>query len=288
MREIEPSSTDPVLPFLIILNGKQQGKKFRLEEGQNVFGRDPNGPIFIQDHQISRTHGKITSQNSQLTIEDLGSTNGIFVDGTAITKADISSTSRIQVGNTLLKITFKDATELEIEEELFKAATTDALTGVENRSSFMKGSEQDLAYAKRNRLPTSVVMIDADHFKTINDTHGHQAGDHVLRTLAKLINNEKRTEDRLGRYGGEEFIMLLRGSSGDNTQLFCERLREKISEHEFNFNETSINVSVSIGFYPTDKEEVLNLENMIRKADEALYTAKKSGRNRVECFYPTE
>ena len=282
MSEVTPTPAKPLIPFLIILIGKDKGKKFPLLKGEHLFGRDPEGEIFIKDSQISRVHGKITVNDDHIEMEDLNSTNGIFVDSDAIQKINITSESRIQLGNTLLKVAFKDPTELELEDELFKAATTDALTGVMNRKAFMEAAAQDIAYARRNHLSISLVMIDADHFKKINDEHGHPVGDEALKTIARLIDTEKRMEDRLGRYGGEEFIMLLRGKGEEDASLFCERLRQTIAKEVISVGEGKISITVSIGFCSGSGPKLSDLDDLIKKADEALYQAKESGRNRVE------
>ena len=281
---LEPAA--PLVPMLIVLNGKDKGKRFPLEKRESVFGRDPEGELFIKDSQISRKHGRVHILDDKVELEDLNSTNGIFVDGTAIERCTISSNSRIQVGNTLLKLAYKDPSELEMEEELYKAATTDALTGIMNRRAFMEAAQQDLSYAHRNQQGISLLMVDADHFKKVNDDYGHPVGDLVLKTIAQFLNQTIREEDRLGRYGGEEFIMLLRGKKGDHAAEFAERLRKGVADQKIPVEEDSISITISIGFCSGSGEELIDLENLISKADTALYKAKSLGRNQIVEFTP--
>lgn len=280
--EPTPVPSKPSIPFLLILNGEHLGKRFLLKEGDNILGRVPEASIYVPDPQISRRHGNIMFKDGVVRIEDLKSTNGIFVDGIAIENALVNGLSRISIGNTLLKLVFKDPTELKMEDELYRAATIDALTGIGNRSSFMEGAHQALPYARRNNLPLSLVMIDADFFKEVNDTHGHPAGDYVLKRLGHLFEKEKRQEDLLGRYGGEEFIMLMKGNSNDNASQFCERLRQAIENYPFVYENTQIPLTISIGFFTAKGPDLPDLTTLIEKADRALYKAKELGRNRVE------
>jgi len=126
-------------------------------------------------------------------------------------------------------------------------------------------------------------MMDLDHFKLVNDTYGHQAGDYVLSQFASLIVKRIRGEDLFGRYGGEEFVVLMRGAmEPPGAQIFCERVRSTVEQYKFNFNGKDIPVTVSIGVTLRNGGEVKSLEELIQLADKALYKAKNAGRNRVE------
>jgi len=165
------------------------------------------------------------------------------------------------------------------EEELYRAATTDALTRIPNRRRLFERAADELSFAARHGIPLSVVMVDIDYFKQINDTFGHQAGDYVLMTLAGMIFEAKRQEDLICRYGGEEFLAMLRGTNAADALSFCERLRQETEDREFGFGDTTIRVTVSMGIAEFRASD--SLESLVERADKALYVAKNTGRNRV-------
>jgi diguanylate cyclase (GGDEF)-like protein len=127
-------------------------------------------------------------------------------------------------------------------------------------------------------------MCDLDRFKSVNDTHGHQAGDAVLRQLARILKQEVREIDHAGRYGGEEFILLLTGTVLDAAVTFAERVRKAIETHTFTFDGTSICRTASFGVAAWPHPRVKTCDELVRAADEALYVAKETGRNRVIRF----
>jgi diguanylate cyclase (GGDEF)-like protein len=246
-------------------------------------GRWPEADILIHDERISRIHCFIVYDGEKVFIEDNDSRNGTFVDGDKIEITDGGLGTIIQVGRTLMKIELKSSTEVEYDLDLFQNATKDSLTDISNRRYFMGRAEDEVALAARRNLPISIVMLDLDHFKEINDTHGHQTGDFILENLARLIEDKARAEDLFGRYGGEEFILMPRGDVHlEGVGVFCERIRKAVEDYEFKYHDTRIPVTVSIGYAIADASELSNLHDLIRMADEALYRAKENGRNRVE------
>jgi diguanylate cyclase (GGDEF)-like protein len=167
-----------------------------------------------------------------------------------------------------------------MEQELQRLATTDSLTGLPNRRHFMEQLEYELARIKRFGKPASLLMLDLDHFKRVNDTYGHAAGDAVLRHFAELAQTSLREIDLIGRLGGEEFGVLLPGTTQPGAIELAERLREAVAAAPVMAGEHQIPVTVSIGiaeFDPTDPHP----DDILARADVALYKAKESGRNRV-------
>jgi diguanylate cyclase (GGDEF)-like protein len=175
---------------------------------------------------------------------------------------------------------------LKAREELRDQATRDSLTRLWNRSSILSELGRELARATRESRPLGVVIVDLDHFKLINDTYGHLAGDAVLREAARRMQNSIRQYDSIGRYGGEEFLILFPGCSEADTFAQADRLRKQLAQAEMSVNNTSIRVTASFGVTSAMPGEIWTEEALIRAADEALYVAKKSGRNRVEIFTP--
>lgn len=280
----QDNEDSPLEPYLVLLSGKHQGKQFKLFPHKNVFGRDESADIVIADPKISRRHGAFVVYPDCIVIEDCGSTNGTFLDGRRIVTEKLGLLSRIRVGNTYMKIDYKKPGEAKSEQALYLAAHTDVLTQIPNRRTFLLRGQEELSFCRRNNAFLTVVMCDVDHFKRINDAFGHPAGDHVLRKLAEILTNEMRSEDTLARYGGEEFIMLLRQTSERQSIALAERIRIKVDQNCFHYRNLSITATLSIGLCCRRSEHIMSLESLIQAADQALYIAKKNGRNRVEIF----
>jgi diguanylate cyclase (GGDEF)-like protein len=161
--------------------------------------------------------------------------------------------------------------------ELEQAARIDPLTGVLNRRAIEEEGEKAIALSAEMALPCAVLLLDLDRFKQINDRHGHPAGDAALRHFAQLIGSALRHSDRLGRYGGEEFLAVIPGADGEEARAAAERLRRRVSEHPVVVEGRTIPLSVSIGVASGSDA----LAALVARADEALYRAKSSGRNQV-------
>jgi two-component system cell cycle response regulator len=173
---------------------------------------------------------------------------------------------------------------LEANERLRHMSQTDALTGLDNRRHLEERIDEMFDYAKRLNEPFSIVMCDLDRFKSVNDEYGHQAGDAVLKQFAKILRHEVREIDRAGRYGGEEFMLLLPGTVLDAAVTFAERVRKQVEQHTFTFDGTSIHRTASFGVSAWPHPRVAHCDGLVRAADEALYVAKETGRNRVVRF----
>lgn len=173
---------------------------------------------------------------------------------------------------------------LEVNERLRYMSQTDALTGLDNRRHLNERIDEMFAHAKRLEEPFSLVMADLDKFKSVNDTYGHQAGDEVLKQLAAILREEAREIDRVGRYGGEEFMLLLPGAKIDDAFAFAERVRNRIEGHTFTFPGGTLTRTVSFGVASWPHEKIREADDLVRASDDALYVAKETGRNRVIRF----
>lgn len=183
-------------------------------------------------------------------------------------------------------VVLRDVTERKSNgDELRKLLTTDHLTGVNNRARFFELAEAEEARWTRYSQPLSGLMIDADHFKSINDEHGHHAGDAVLRALAETCRGMLRSVDVLGRLGGEEFAILLPTLDAEGALLVAERLRQEIANSRVEVDGKVLRYTVSIGC-ATMGGRVSNTSRLLQAADEALYQAKRSGRNAVAAYAP--
>lgn len=268
-------------PHLIVLYPQAQFKQIPLEMGSAVLGRGQDADIRLEDELVSRRHCTLSFDGKFVTVKDLGSTNGTFVDGQPITECVLEPDNRLQIGKMVLKIDFKDQNEEAFDRELFEAATMDPLTKISNRRTFFDRGLGELALARRNNFFVHTIMVDADHFKRVNDTWGHQCGDMVLKEIARLLKNEKRESDLLARYGGEEFVLLLAGIGPEDAKRSAERLRMAVERQRFCWNDTIIPVTISLGLASRQGQEIPSLEQMIAECDKLLYIAKENGRNQV-------
>ena len=173
---------------------------------------------------------------------------------------------------------------LEVNERLRYMSQTDGLTGLDNRRYLNERIEEMFQHAQRLNEPFSCVMCDLDKFKSVNDTYGHQAGDEVLKQLARILKEEAREIDRVGRYGGEEFMLLLPGTVLDAAVTFAERVRKRIAGHTFTFDGGTLTRTSSFGVSGWPHPQVEDSDGLVRAADDALYVAKETGRNRVIRF----
>jgi diguanylate cyclase (GGDEF)-like protein len=273
-------------PHLIIFSGNNSGRRHKLRRGIMTVGRSPRADISINDDRVSRIHCIIEWMGDTITIEDKGSTNGTFVDSSRVSRAILSPGVPFQLGQSIMKIEYKTEAEIRQEESLLYSATFDTLTGIFNRHHFLKLASMELSYACRHLLPVGIILADIDHFKSINDTHGHPWGDFVLSRFANIVVENKRAEDLVARYGGDEFIILPRGVvSQEILHAYCERIRQAVENFKFSFDSAPAGVTVSIGFHfkkidRHDPETVVS--DLIHHADQALYLAKTNGRNRTE------
>lgn len=268
-------------PHLIILYPQTQFKQIPLEKGTVILGRGQDANIKLEDELVSRKHCSITFDGKNVTVTDLGSTNGTFVDGSPIQQVILESDNRLQLGKMVLKVEFKDRSEEAFDKALYEAATMDPLTKISNRRNFFDRSLGELALARRNNYFVHTIMVDADHFKNVNDTWGHQCGDMVLKEIARILNEEKRESDLLSRYGGEEFLLLLAGISPEDAKKSAERLRMAVERHRFSWKDTIIPVTISLGLCSKQGAEIPKIEEMIAECDKMLYVAKENGRNQV-------
>ena len=201
-------------------------------------------------------------------------------------KARVRSMLRIKRLQESLKEREKEL--LEVNEQLLLMSQTDALTGLDNRRHLNDRIDEMFSHAKRLNEPFSLVMCDLDKFKSVNDTYGHQAGDEVLKQLATILKDEAREIDRVGRYGGEEFMLLLPGTVVEAAVLFAERVRKRLEGHTFSFPDGTLKRTASFGVAGWPNPRISECDTLVRMADEALYVAKETGRNKVVRFESDE
>jgi two-component system, cell cycle response regulator len=230
---------------------------------------------------VSRNHAKLVNDEGRISVEDLGSTNGTIVNDEHIeAPLRLRNGDLVKIGRTIFKFIASNNIEAAYHDEIYRMTTVDGLTQVFNRRYFEDAIERELSRARRYTRPLSLVMIDIDHFKKINDSFGHLAGDAVLKEVASTIRTRTRREDVLARYGGEEFALLLPEVDVKGGAQLAEKVRKLVEKHTFTFDGEAIPVSLSAGVATVLKKSDDSHE-LIRRADEKLYEAKSSGRNRV-------
>jgi diguanylate cyclase (GGDEF)-like protein len=266
---------------LIVLAGESFGQMFPIDRPEVVIGRAADADLRLRDDGVSRRHARIAATKGDLYLEDLASANGTLLNGEPIRRALLKDGDTIQVGSTtVLKLAFSDELEEDFRRRMYQAALFDPLTSACNKRHMIDRLHTEISYARRHRTPLSLLMLDIDHFKRINDTHGHLAGDHVLSTLGQIVSGALRAEDLFARYGGEEFAVLCRGTTADDALALAERLRSRVEAFAFEYQGRLIPVTVSIGVAGWFDQQDSDTQ-LIANADEALFKAKNTGRNRV-------
>lgn len=270
------------MPCLITLSGPEKGEILPLRAGKLKMGRSPSADLVLRGPGISRVHAELeVDEEGRVYVQDLGSTNGIFINGEPNQRAQLKDGDTLGLGpEVTLRLEHSDQQVHALFQDMYRSANLDGLTGVLNRRSFMNRLQEELAAARRHRTEYSLALLDVDHFKSVNDKHGHPAGDAVLIELARRLKETLRAEDLVGRYGGEEFVVLLRQVPFTNAQATTERIRKTVEATPFRLPDgTMLPITTSVGLSPLliDKEVGATLES----ADQALYQAKRNGRNQV-------
>jgi diguanylate cyclase (GGDEF)-like protein len=276
--------SSPDRPLLKVLVGLNAGQVFTLDRAETVVGCARDADIRIEDAGVSRKHARISlTEGGRYVIEDLGSTNGVFVNKRLVDRAVLADGDRVQLGPAhVLQFAMVAADEEVLARNLYDGSTRDALTRLYNRRYASERLAMEVAYAHRHGTLLSLLFLDVDHFKRVNDTFGHVAGDAVLCVIAAQAQKAIRSEDVLARYGGEEFVVLVRGIDAKSVGVIAGRIRRGIERLSIPWASQIIKTTVSIGVASlADCEPNATAEALVTLADERLYRAKESGRNRV-------
>ena len=270
---------------VVLLYGGSIGRKFDLPLGHSTIGRDPYASIVLEADSVSRTHARIEVTHTDSWIVDLGSTNGTFVNDVAVERHKLVSGDLLKIGDVIFKFLAGDNIEAAYHEEIYRMTISDGLTSVANVRYMNEFLDREFARSRRHGRDLSVLMVDIDHFKQVNDSLGHLTGDYVLRELAQLVHKRVRRDELFARYGGEEFVLVLPETDRQGAALYAEQLRQAIAAHEFVFDGARVPITVSIGIGEYDPDMAHPID-VIRQADGNLYEAKRRGRNQVVAGEP--
>ena len=282
-REIQKAKESP--DCFVIIRGNPTSHRFFLDKDEMTIGRDPSAEISISDQLISRKHAKVTRKDGTVSIEDLKSSNGTVINGSKLEANSprvLAKEDMIKLGNTILKFLPAGHIEIVYYGNLNQAANTDPMTKCFNKGYFLEAIEAEVKRARALSSPLTLIFFDLDHFKKVNDTYGHDAGDFVLKEFTSLVRNSGlyKQKDIFARYGGEEFCLLMPGVTSTEAAKIAEEIRGKIHLHEFNYEGKRIPVTTSLGVSEL-KSDTESANELIKSSDKALYTSKESGRNRV-------
>jgi diguanylate cyclase (GGDEF)-like protein len=265
---------------LVVIYGLDLGKKYNLDQPAMIIGRSSKSDIQVDQESVSRNHAKVINTGKSIILRDLGSTNGTYVNDELIDEYVLRDGDFIKIGRTIFKFLSGNNIENAYHEEIYRLTTIDGLTQIYNKRYFLETLEREISRAHRYRRDLSLIMFDIDHFKKINDTYGHLAGDYVLKQLASVIKARIRREDIMARYGGEEFAIILPEIDQFNAAQFADKIRKLVEKTVFKFEETKIPVTISVGV-GSIVAELSNPVDFIKIADDKLYQAKSEGRNKV-------
>jgi diguanylate cyclase (GGDEF)-like protein len=268
--------------YLIVLAGSAMGEMFKVSNNPTIIGRGQTAHIRMMDEGISREHCNIQIEGEQLVLHDLGSTNGTFCQGARVDKHVLEDGDKILVGsNTVLKFTYHDSLDELFQRQMYESALRDDLTKTFNKKYFTDRLESEYAFAMRTKAPLSLVVFDLDHFKEVNDTYGHPAGDVALAEVSHVVSTLIRAEDIFARVGGEEFGVICRATDSPSARAVAERMRQTVAAHKISAEGKVIPVAISAGTASIPDPRITDPQALIAAADHALYEAKRAGRNRV-------
>ena len=284
IKAVAPSIDDGLVPMFIAIAGRSAGRVFRIDQRETFVGRMVDLAVAVMDDGVSRRHARlILGRDDKVTLHDLRSTNGTYLNDVRVKDPVVLEEGDcVRFGNTcVLRFGYKNVLEEQAQEQLYDAATRDPLTNAYNRRYFDECISSEWSWAVRRGQVCAVVSFDLDHFKLVNDTFGHPAGDYVLSEVGKLVLATIRREDTFARVGGEEFLVLARGTDKVAAMIVAGRIREAIERHDYIHQGRRIRVTASLGVCTSQDEGVSSPSALLAMADESLYRAKQAGRNRV-------
>jgi diguanylate cyclase (GGDEF)-like protein len=286
-------------PALVSMRGELLAVPIPLERDEVTLGRALDADVRLTDFRASRLHARLSSERDPATGEvrwrltDLGSTNGTSVNGQRITEAVLREGDKIVIGDQMFRFDMLDEIDREFQQQIHRLLAHDELTGLLTSKSFFSELRREADRAEAEARPFCVLMMDVDHFKSVNDTFGHMVGSKTLETIGAVIKQALRAGDVAARFGGEEFAAFLLDADYAQALVAAERVRAAVEQYIFTFNRVDrpgepithhVTISIGVAAFPDDAKDPIHL---VELADSALYRAKKSGRNRICAYRPS-
>ncbi|HVF49500.1 MAG TPA: GGDEF domain-containing protein [Pyrinomonadaceae bacterium] len=291
------SAVEERRPVLVFLRGELLAAPIPLERDEVILGRALEADVRVNDARASRMHARIRTERDPATaqtryrITDLNSTNGTLLNGKAVKEAFLQEGDKLLIGEHLLRFDLLDDIDREFQRHIHRLLAHDELTGLLTSKSFFSELRREAARAETESRPFCVLMMDLDHFKEVNDTHGHLVGSQTLEDVGAVITRALRAGDVAARFGGEEFAAFLLNADCAQGMVAAERVRTAIEAHIFSAtrrgatNEEArplrITISIGVANFPDDARDPIEL---VELADTALYRAKHMGRNCVSAY----
>ena len=274
---------------LVQYSGAKLGKRYPLTETQNVVGRSPTVQIIINEASVSRQHARFVLVGDNVVVEDMGSSNGTFLNDVRTEgQVPLKDGDIVRLGTVLLKFFAHDNVDSVMHDKIYRMATIDAGTQIFNKQYLLDALDSEFKFSSTYSRELSIIYYDLDHFKPVNDTYGHNAGDFILRESAALVKAAVRKDDILGRFGGEEFVIILPNTDARTAADLAERIRMKHETHVFQIEyekdgakkKVNHKQTISMGVAQL-KPGIASTKEFLEVADKKLYTSKQTGRNRV-------
>src|SRR5438105_3122585 len=250
--------------------GPGMGARYALADSPMVLGRGADCDIRINDHSVSRRHARLQPGADGYYAVDLQSTNGTLVNDSPVSICKLKDGDYLRVGNCIYRFLTGGNVEAEYHEEIYRLTIVDGLTEIHNKRYLMEFLDRELARSSRHNRPLSLIMIDIDRFKNINDQFGHLGGDFTLREMAVRIKGNVRKEELFARYGGEEFAVILPETPLDGALIVADRILKVVNQTPFLFEDKTFQVTISAGVVTTQGEENITPLELLRRTDEKL------------------
>jgi diguanylate cyclase (GGDEF)-like protein len=284
------------IPTLTFLSGEALGKELPLIQHQVTIGRGEDSDVLLMDPSVSRKHVQLTCRkvlgkghdhNMTVVLQDLGSKNGTLVNYRKVHRAVLKAGDKICLGRVILKFEYRDLADRSFYDEVYRLATTDSLTSLLNKAAITRILSDEITKRQRYHGKLSVIMLDVDNFKSLNDTYGHLKGDRALQGIAEVLRRNLRRQDRAGRFGGEEFLIVVPETGGKGAAGLAERIRLDVEQSVAAGLGLSHPLTASLGV-ASCLPDAEGIDNLVEHADIALYRAKARGKNRVEVWKETQ
>jgi diguanylate cyclase (GGDEF)-like protein len=274
---------------LVLYSGPDIGRRFNLDSGAAVIGRSPECSVHIDSPGLSRRHAALEVEGDRVALADLGSANGSYVnDVRLVASVALKDGDLIRLGKVVLRFYERHSLDALLHDHIYRMATVDADTGVFTKRYLLEALEREIKQARRAAGPLSLVCLDLDHFKAVNDRYGHNGGDLALRAAAVTLRSVLRDTDILGRTGGEEFAVVLPGTELDTASALAERMRAALAAQTIELPQPGEDLAATVLHRQTASFGVAQFRAgmpdaraLLGAADALLYAAKRSGRNQV-------